>query len=280
MQSLELALEARAKDLHHFGGVDLSDGADVYQVVSGWQEVLVVLGFDDLVSHVDVTVDSQRRSLAVHVLMKDRLQVLMGWQVEEQVGHQNHKVHVQENGGDTDEISSLAVVEDASELPDGEKDVGAEEHPGVARLEAPVVPADFENGHKEQDQGRSENDDGSSTDGVLVGDGVGAGVPRVGARVVATFGHDKGSPEEDGDEGQDDVGPRDDTHVPGKSGRLSAVEEIHGHGLEEHFCSRRASVHLLEESEQTEDLDGQEDTQLGRILLDAVVGVRRPVRVV
>jgi len=38
-------------------------------------------------------------------------------------------------------------------------------------------------------------------------------------------------------------------------------------------------VHLLEESEQTEDLDGQEDTQFSSVLPDAVVGVRRPVGV-
>lgn len=120
MQSLELALEAGAKDLHHFGGVDLADGADVDQVVSGGQEVLVVLVSDDLVSHVEITVKSQGLSSAVHVLVEDRLEVLMGWQVEEKVGHQNHKVHVQEDGGDANEVSSLAVVEDASELPDGE----------------------------------------------------------------------------------------------------------------------------------------------------------------
>jgi len=55
-----------------------------------------------------------------------------------------------------------------------------------------------------------------------VGDSLGAGLSRVGTVVVATFGHDEGSPEDDGDEGQDDVGPRDDTQVPGQSRRLFA----------------------------------------------------------
>ena len=239
------SLEAAAKRVHHLLLGDLADGDDILDVMNVGKPILVGLLTLDLLEHVVFTLGIGDFTFLANELVEEVDQVeLVLVEVEVHKGAHQHAGLGEEARGDALE-AELAVDgrEHDGELPGCEHGVGKAEDDHVAQLETVVVPSDLLEGSQNKTKADSDQVDGDTAkeDGVLV---VQLAVRFDVFQLVRILKH-VDAPQEEGQEGEDDVGVPDNGQVGHDETTLDVVaKDLEVHVVQPLLHSEEPAVEL------------------------------------